>query len=412
MKYDNIIIGGGLSGLVAGVNLAQQGRSVAIIASGQSALHFTSGSMALLGCVDGQAVERPMEGMSGLGDTHPYTKIGVDKIASLAAKARDIFTEAGIEVTGSCDKNSYRLTPMGMWEPTWLSMAELATCPHPSECEWKKAAIVNFRGYLDFFPQYVADGLNSKGIEATCHEVSIPALNRLRKSCSEMRAASIAKILTGANIAELGRRLSELEAVKQADVVLLPAVIGLKSTADIHRLAGLVKKPIRYVPVIPMSVQGVRAQALLRRRFEELGGVFLMGDSVKSGKFEGGRLKSITTVNLGESSPLEAGEYIIATGSFFSQGLVAKPDRVVEPVFGLDVEQTAERTERYDINFFAPQPYMKFGVVTDSQFRVSLGGKTVENLRAAGAILSGANALKEGSGAGIAILSALYVTSL
>jgi len=36
----------------------------------------------------------------------------------------------------------------------------------------------------------------------------------------------------------------------------------------------------------------------------------------------------------------------------------------------------------------------------------------VDNLYAAGAVLSGFNALKEGSGAGVSILTALHVSSL
>ena len=39
-------------------------------------------------------------------------------------------------------------------------------------------------------------------------------------------------------------------------------------------------------------------------------------------------------------------------------------------------------------------------------------GARIENLYAAGAVLSGFNAMKEGSGAGISILTALYVSSL
>jgi len=44
MKFQTIIIGGGLSGLIAGIKLLKAGRKVAIISSGQSALHFCSGS--------------------------------------------------------------------------------------------------------------------------------------------------------------------------------------------------------------------------------------------------------------------------------------------------------------------------------------------------------------------------------
>lgn len=406
MKYDTIIIGGGLSGLVAGVKLASAKKRVAIITSGQSALHFLSGSIGLLSAVDGEPVSDPIASLEKLPENHPYNKIGAGRISSMAGEAADILKAAGIVVDGNAGETRYRLTPLGAWEPTWLVMDGIASCPHPSKCPWRKATVVNFHGYLDFFPEYVADGLREAGIEAECREVKLPELVRLRKSCSEMRAASIAKILRGEVLRKLAIELNALGG--DSEVLLLPAVIGLKSMQETEELQAMVKKPIRYVPVIPMSVAGVRAQSMLRNYFEKLGGTYFLGDSVSRGNFSDGRLESVHTANLGETV-LEADDFILATGSFFSQGLVAKPDAIVEPVFGLDVDQTAERTERYDKNFFAPQRYMRFGVETDKEFRVSRGGKTVANLRAIGSILSGADPLKEGSGAGIALLSAVCV---
>ena len=59
---------------------------------------------------------------------------------------------------------------------------------------------------------------------------------------------------------------------------------------------------------------------------------------------------------------------------------------------------------------FEAQPYMNFGVSTDGCLRAMKDRKPVENLYAAGSVLSGCNSLKEGSGAGVAIISALHVS--
>ena len=45
MKFNTIIIGGGLSALAAGITLRKAGQQVAIITAGESTLHFNGGSI-------------------------------------------------------------------------------------------------------------------------------------------------------------------------------------------------------------------------------------------------------------------------------------------------------------------------------------------------------------------------------
>ena len=71
MKFDTIIIGGGLSGLTCAAMLVKSGHKVGLVTAGQSTLHFNSGSFELLGCYKGEAVEKPLEAIKQLDEGHP-----------------------------------------------------------------------------------------------------------------------------------------------------------------------------------------------------------------------------------------------------------------------------------------------------------------------------------------------------
>lgn len=92
--------------------------------------------------------------------------------------------------------------------------------------------------------------------------------------------------------------------------------------------------------------------------------------------------------NLG-NEPLEAGCWLLATGKFFSRGLISNMEKVFEPVFDADVEFEQDRTKWFSPDFFASQPYEKFGVKTDARRRVVKGGISILNLYAAGQVMAG-----------------------
>jgi glycerol-3-phosphate dehydrogenase subunit B len=133
------------------------------------------------------------------------------------------------------------------------------------------------------------------------------------------------------------------------------------------------------------------SQEVERHRFEDLGGVWL-SDRVLGGDFssnnEGEILNRIFTEGRADK-PLEAEQFILATGSFYSGGLVAGPERVWEPLFGLDVFFEGGHKDWVRPDFFAPQPFMDFGVRVDGEGRVSRAGRPVLNLLAYGSVVSG-----------------------
>ena len=324
MKSDTVIIGGGLAGLVAGISLQKAGQNVAIISTGQNALHFFSGTF--------ESVEAPSKRMS------------------------DLFAEAGIRLQY---RPGVRLMPLGTFRPAALSLEDVSLFPSPQFA--RKALIVNFPGYHDFFSSFLAEGLEKQGISCRIHLLSLPELEKLRQSPGEMRSVQIARTMD--RIWE--KVVQELRIqLKDEDTVILPQLFGLQDVSVPGRIRQGVPAQIVFAGTMPPSVPGIRTQMLLKRRYEVLGGTYLMGDEALRAHLHDGVVHSIVTRNL-DSHYLEADNFILASGGFFSKGLKSNPFQINEPVFGLDVDYAEDRNTWYNPVFKADQPYMNYGVKTD-----------------------------------------------
>ena len=405
MRMDTVIMGGGLSGLTCGIALAKRGQRVAIVASGQSTLMFNGGSMELLGSIGGKTVTSPLEAIATLPQSHPYSKIGAGNIAALAASAKELLADAGINMEGNTSANHWRITPMGVAKPAWLTLSDHLRIDNLDNLPAKRVALMCIRGFFDEPNGMLAQGLRDLGFDVKAIEFTTDDITTLRRSPSEMRASSLAKHL-GSNNA-LQRVADQINALAgDADIVLLPSVLGQNDDNDFQSLQAMVRKPLRLVATLPPAVAGMRMQTQLRHYFKMLGGNYLMGDTAVSGAFDGDRLTSITTAKLGDM-PLKADQFVLATGSFISRGLVADYERVYEPVLGLDVDADADREQWTRFNILEPQAYMGYGVATDGDLRCSKQGTTIQNLHAIGSVLSGHDAVKMGDGTGVSMLTAL-----
>ena len=405
MRMDTVIMGGGLSGLACGISLAKRGQRVAIVASGQSTLLFNGGSMELLGHVDGNAVANPLEAIATLPESHPYSKIGADRIASLAERVKLLFSDSGIDMTGSADAHHWRITPMGVAKPAWLTLSDHLRIDDLNNLPAKRLALMCIRGYFDQPNAMLAEGLRNLGFEVDVIEFTTDDITALRRSPSEMRATSLAKHLVSNNA--LQRVADQVNSLAgDVDMALLPSVFGQNDSSDFQALQAMVKKPIRLVATLPPSVAGMRMMTQLRHYFRMLGGTYLMGDTAMSGTFDGDRLTSITTAKLADI-PLKADNFVLATGSFISRGLKADYERVYEPVLGVDVDADSDREQWTCFGALQPQAYFGYGVATDDSLRCLKQGKPISNLRAIGSVLSGHDAIKMGDGTGVSLLTAI-----
>lgn len=407
MKFDTIIIGGGLSGLTCGIALAQAGQHVAVVSAGQSSLHFNSGSFDLIGYKDGQEVEDPLKALSQLPETHPYSKLHNPDV--LVNRARKLLEEAGIKTVGDNHKNHYRLSPVGKLIPAWLTMDGLFTLNSAEELRGRSVCLANITGFLDFPVPYLADALRQNGADVRLCTVTTPLLERARQSPTEMRATNIAQYLADdENVQEVAGALEKVLPEK-VELLLLPAVLGMANDHAARFLQQLMPVETKFVATMPPSVPGTRIQTLLRQQFQKLGGTLLPNDTVVRGDIEDNKVVRVFTENLADT-PLEATHFVLAAGSFLGGGVASNYDGIFEPVFHLDTDGSDNRTDWTADKLFDRQPYQSYGVRTDSLFLVSRDNNIINNVYAIGAILSG-NDPRMATSTGIDLLTALSVAS-
>jgi len=406
-NFDAIVLGSGLSGLVAALQMADAGLRVGVFAKGGGYLHFTSGCIDVLGRdTQGESVHNPLVAVEDLVERatqHPYVIAGRQMLLDGVQQFLDAMHAADFAFSGDLHANLLVPTAAGSARRTCLAPAGMV---HGRLDHQTPMLIVGFDHFRDFYPPFLAANLRRICAFPVRHlYLDLPALHGRR----HLLPIDLARALDDPAIRhEVGRLVTAN--LGDAARVGFPAVLGLEAhRAAVAHLEQLIGRPIFEIPTLPPSVAGIRVSGALRRQLLQRGVRVEIGFWLR-GRIEGGRATEIVVDSAGRPTTHRAEVLVLATGGTGGGGISAGPDGMLrETVFDLAVQGPRTRAEWFNQSFLGPepQPISLAGVRTNGRLQpFTASGQLVENVFVTASNLPNWDPVHEGSGEGVALATA------
>ena len=399
---NTVVIGAGLSGLVAAIRLARGGRTVTLLAKGLGGLQLSQGTIDVLGYAP-ERVEAPIDATASLPATHPYKVLGPVAITAGVAYAQDLL---GDLLVGNADRNVLLPTAVGALRPTCLIPPSMTAGVVTGGIRY---VLVGFRQLKDFYPKLCAGNLERQttpaGDPITARGVilDLPAVEDMADSSALAYARAMDDPSYRTKLAAILTPMLE-----DGEVVGLPAILGHRDPGAHRHLEQLLGHAVFEVPLPPPGVPGIRLNEALTALAKEAGVRFVSGAKVVGFESAGGKIISVGQATAGRIRQYAADAFVYAPGGFESGALsMDSYGTVTETIFGLPLHGLGP--DLITAGDPGNQALFRVGVGVDSTMRVidPAGKVPYSNLYAAGGILAGATRWTEKSGEGIALASAV-----
>jgi len=397
MHYDLIIIGTGLSGLMAAKSAAEAGAKVLIIGKGIGSLCLFSNTIDILGIFPEE-----MKMVDGLFQwikdhpTHPYSRLGWEKIGEALTSFRSLF-QSRYTFKSIDGENRLILTGAGTFRPAYLIPSTIIT---GISLRNGNGLVVGFKGFKDFYANYVADQLKCRGLN-----LSVPEFQD-----QELTATAIARLMEKESVrGALARQVKEQ--IDGESWVGFPAVLGFQDPMKVKKgLEEIIGCEVFEIPTLPPSIPGMRIFRRFREWLIQNGVSFLIGHSVSNAMVNRKRCEAIEVSHPPLAQSYSADRFILAPGRFIGGGLKADEERVSESIFNLPVSQPGSRQDWFGNSFFNNHRIHQAGILTDLSLRPTdeRGEHALENVWIAGTILAGHNSIQERSREGIEIVTGYW----
>lgn len=393
-----VVIGSGLAGLTAALRLLEQGVQVTLVAKGPGGLQLGQGTLDVLGYAP-QRIDAPLASIAALPEEHPLHMLGEATVRESVTWLTD-----RLGLVGSLEANLQLPTAIGAIRPTAFAPQSLAGA---DVREHTSFAVVGVNQVKDFPAPLLAGNLNrttfgDRQLQAKACLVDFVA----RADEQDPSPVHFARALDDPKM--LRRFATSVAAAAEiADVVLVPAVVGLESPEAWTIFQETLGRPTAEVSLQPPSMPGLRMFRSLLEQARGLGVRHVQGAMATGCVTSDAHVTAVEVASAGHTKRIRCDAVVHAPGGFESGGItVDSHGTITERLLHLPL--TASTTEGLILpDHDAPQPLFEVGVRVDESMRpVGDDGVVYDNVYAAGGILAGAQRAREKSGDGIAVASA------
>lgn len=404
---NTIVIGSGLSGLMAAYISKKRGDDVTVITSGEGTLPQNSGAIDIFAYEEGRVlVKSPREAIAKLKDTHPYKKIGVDNIENAVAEFLALMKEHGHPYVGSLDKIINVPTSIGTLKPTSFAPRSLNG---EDILKAEEIIVVEIENLKDFYGDVLADNLSKTLTNAKFKNVRVDFEISSWRDITTIDAARFLE--EDGNLLKFAEELKPY--AKENAAFIIPQILGTKGGELHKKITEILGAPVVETVCLPPSINGIRVERIFRRALFDMGVNFVENARVLRGVTDKGRVNAVVVSAMARDVKYEADKFILATGGFYGGGLALEnftsPHEVIFrlPVWMPDGEEKWSNEKLFGDS---PQGFATAGILTDDALRPLDKHKNIvyDNLFVVGRNLGGYDFCFEHSGNGVAIASAYH----
>jgi glycerol-3-phosphate dehydrogenase len=419
IQTEILVIGAGLSGLVAAWRASTHQKRPRLIAKGWGAHYWGAGCIDVLDCFDPTTapvttnLSGSLEALVRQNPRHPYALCGLDQLHAAVKAFQDLCMVSGYPLSGTLEQNWLLPTALGSLRPTCLAPETMLAGDGTNH---QPAVIVGFERFFDFFPNMIAANLEAQGIPARGLMLDLPSL-RSRKTIS---ARILAQYFESPEfrrevVDNLKSKLRQAFKPGMEARLGFPAVLGFVNAHAIwQEMQQELECPVFEIPGLPPSIPGMRLHQILCQAIQSQGGEIFEGMQVLKADCAENEVVTAWSEAAARQKPHRAEQFVLATGNFLGGGMVCDSDGDIEEVIlGLPLKKPRQPSEWFHQEFLSKSGHPIFfsGIEVDGDFHPidEDGNVLFKNLSVTGSLLADVDPLRQRSLEGIALATGYTV---